>query len=65
MTSFLPDREEDVVSAVRLLLKKAKASRSIITIRQGKSEVSFVVTAITESSDDTPTRICFKGSLIT
>jgi hypothetical protein len=52
-----------VLSATRLLNKKDKRLLSIMTTHLERSEGCFAVTAITESSGDTETRIYLEGWL--
>lgn len=63
MKNSYRDPVADALSVLKQLLKKGKTSQSTTTMRRGKSEASFVVTATTESSDGTGTRIYFEGWL--
>jgi hypothetical protein len=53
----------DAEYVLRLQKKKGSSSPSITITRLGKSEASFAVTAITDSSGDTETVVFCEGSL--
>jgi hypothetical protein len=57
------DRTVDAEFVLRLRKKKGNPSPSITIIRPKRSEESFAVTAITDSSDGTGTVIYFEGWL--